>query len=147
MLEYVTKGDINTNKNISKNGSIDNELDRYFKDNIVSENVADLSDKFDRCDSQNDICKFKADNHQLAQLESEGRLPLSTTCSTKISDLKTDKSLEKKVIADCNLPQDKKNIMILNEYENENSMNGGSLYGNLGAYDEFDLNYENYSCK
>jgi len=138
MLEYVTKGDVSVNKNLKKVDSIDDELDRYFKDNIVSENVADLADKFERCDSQNDICKFKADNHLL---------PLSTTCSTKISDLKTDKSLEKRVIADCNLPQDKKNIMILKEYENENSMNGGALYGNLGAYDEFDSNYENYSCK
>lgn len=137
MLEYVTKGDISGNKN-SKKGSIDDELDRYFKDNMVSENVADLADKFEKCDSQSDICKFKADNHQL---------PLSTTCSTKITDLKTDKSLEKRVIADCNLPQDKKNIMILKEYENENSMNGGALYGNLGAYDEFDLNFEKYSCK
>ena len=115
----------------------DDDLDRYFKDNIVSDNVADLANKFERCDARSDVCKFKADNHQL---------PLSTTCSTKISDLKTTPSLEKRVIADCNLPQDKKNIMILNEYENENSMNGGLLYGNLGAYDEFELNYEDYSC-
>jgi len=136
MMEYVTKGDLskNSSQNQKKQMMDDDDLDKYFKDNIVSESVAELEHKFD---TGADVCKFKADNHQL---------PLSTTCSTKISDLKTNPSLEKRVVADCNLPQDKKNIMILNEYENENTMNGGLLYGNLEAYDEFDLNYENYSC-
>jgi hypothetical protein len=136
MLEYVTKGDLM--KNSQKKGIYDDDdLDKYFKDNIVSENVADLGNKFEQYDSKDDICKFKADNHQL---------PLSTTCSTKITDLNTKIPLEKRVIADCNLPQDKKNIMVLKEYENENTMNGGLLYGNLEAYDELGLNYENYSC-
>jgi hypothetical protein len=126
MLEYVTKGDTD---------DIDNEsLDKYFKDNIVSEKVKVLENKYINNDP--DVCKFKADNHQL---------PLSTTCNTNIQKINSEN--DKTIIADCNLPQDKKNIMILNEYANENTMNGGLLYGELEAYDRFDTNYEEYSCK
>lgn len=126
MLEYVTKGD---------DDDMDNEfLDKYFKDNIVSENVKVLENKY--ITNDHDVCKFKADNHQL---------PLSTTCNTNIQ--KINSSTDKTIIADCNLSQDKKNIMILNEYANENTMNGGLLYGELEAYDTFDTNYEQYSCK
>jgi len=134
MLEYINN--INNNKN--DNNNYKDNLDKYFKDNVVSDEVEKLEKKFEKCDARSDICKFKADNHQL---------PTSTTCDPGIFEIKPSQSLEKRVMADCNLPQDKKNIMILNKYENENTMNGGLLYGELNAYDEFDTNYENYSCK
>jgi hypothetical protein len=127
MLEYVKKGD-------DDNDDTEN-LDKYFKDNIVSENVKVLENKYIKNDP--DVCKFKEDNHQL---------PLSTTCNTNIQKINS-KEIDKTVIADCNLSQDKKNIMILNQYANENTMNGGLLYGDLEAYDTFDTNYEEYSCK
>lgn len=65
--------------------------------------------------------------------------PLSTTCNPDIQFLpKTDKSIK----ANCDLNQIKKNIMLINEYDDESTMNGGALYGGLSAFDNFDNNYQ-----
>lgn len=64
-------------------------------------------------------------------------LPLSSTCDVNFEKLPSD-VLKKDVKANCNLQQDKKNIMILNEYENESVLNGGKLFMNLDAYDNLD---------
>lgn len=47
---------------------------------------------------------------------------------------------------ECNIVQNK-NVLILSEYEKENSMNGGELYGGLNAYDTSGLNYLEFNCK
>jgi hypothetical protein len=36
--------------------------------------------------------------------------------------------------------------MRLKEYENESSMNGGTLYNDLAAFDTLAPNFEMYSC-
>jgi hypothetical protein len=46
---------------------------------------------------------------------------------------------KKTVIANCEIKQDKKNIMIINEYEEDKKQEGG-----IAAYDDFDINYEYY---
>lgn len=71
----------------------------------------------------------------------DNMFPLSTTCNPDIQFLpKTDKSVK----ANCNLKQIKKNIMMINEYDDENTMNGGALYGGLSAFDSFDNNYQSF---
>lgn len=99
----------------------DDDIERFFeheKQNITSDNT--------KCKSQ------------------DTTLPLSTTCDPAIQDVKQNNM--KQVKADCNLKQDKKNILILKEYVNENTMNGGTLFGGLSAFDNYDNNYQIYSC-
>jgi hypothetical protein len=36
---------------------------------------------------------------------------------------------------------------MLGEYEDENAMNGGELYGNLSAYDDMAFSFEDYNCE
>lgn len=62
-------------------------------------------------------------------------LPKSSTCDPNLDSVPDEFLVKKDVKANCNIIQDKKNIMILNEYENENIMNGGKLFMNLEAYD------------
>lgn len=61
-------------------------------------------------------------------------LPLSSTCDVNFDKLPADLTY-KSVKANCNIVQDKKNAMMLNEYEDETDMNGGKLYMGLDAYD------------
>ena len=69
----------------------------------------------------------------------DNMFPLSTTCNPDIQSLtNTDKDIK----ANCNLNQTKKNIMVINEYNDESTMNGGALYGGLSAFDSFDNNYQ-----
>ena len=118
LMRFVAMGDSSESKS----------LDSFFKDNIVSSDVKDKQS----CTEMN-VCKFKADNQQL---------PLSTTCDTNIQSLPLTDNM--KIHANCELNQDKKNIMILTEYENEKDMNGGKLFGVLDAFDNYDLNYQQY---
>ena len=71
-------------------------------------------------------------------------LPVSTTCDPGIQKINFDSS-NKKVRADCDINQTIP-LLLLKEYEDESSMNGGELYGNLSAYDNLAMNFENYSC-
>jgi hypothetical protein len=68
-------------------------------------------------------------------------LPKSSTCDPNFDKLPQEYLIPKEVKANCNIPQDKKGIMILNEYENENIMNGGKLFMNLEAYDQQDSSF------
>lgn len=87
--------------------------------------------------TQTDNCKDKTPS---------AMFPLSTTCDPSIQDLsRVDKSV--KTASHACLDQDKKNVMLLNEYENESTMNGGQLFGGLSAYDAFDNNFQAYSCQ
>ena len=119
LMRFVAMGD-------SKESA---SLDNYFKD--ISSEVKDK----ESCIESN-VCKFKADNQQL---------PLSTTCDADIQKLPLGDG--KKIRANCDLNQDKKNIMILTEYEDEKDMNGGKLFGVLDAFDNYDLNYQPYSSE
>jgi hypothetical protein len=74
----------------------------------------------------------------------DNSLPVSTTCDPGIQKINFDSS-NKRVKADCDLNQSIP-LMMLKEYEDESSMNGGELYGNLSAYDNMAMNFENYSC-
>jgi hypothetical protein len=71
--------------------------------------------------------------------------PVPSTCSTNLHDF-PEVYASMKVIADCNLEQNKKDMMLLKEYEDETTMNGGVLYDGLNAFDTFDYNYESYTC-
>lgn len=121
MMRYVAMGD----------ESEDKTLDKYFRDNIVSDEVKDLEKSL----QENTACKYKEDDKHL---------PVTTTCNAEVQSLAVANNM--KVRADCNLKQDKKNIMILTEYEDEKDMNGGALFGGLSAFDGFDVNYQTYSC-
>lgn len=119
LMRFVAMGDSSESKS----------LDTYFKD--IS---SDVKDK-ESCIESN-VCKFKADNQQL---------PLSTTCDADVQKIPLGDG--KKIRANCDLNQDKKNIMILTEYEAENDMNGGKLFGVLDAFDNYDLNYQPYTSE
>ena len=75
--------------------------------------------------------------------ETDPTIPLSTTCDPALKPSVTINAV--KVKADCGLHQDLP-VMTITEYENESSMNGGSLYGNLAAFDSFAGQYEEYEC-
>lgn len=67
-------------------------------------------------------------------------MPMSTTCDP-VFDKNLAEATAKNIKANCNLPQDKKGMMVLTEYENENPMSGGKLFLNLDAYDRDDMAY------
>lgn len=69
-------------------------------------------------------------------------LPLSTTCDQSIQMMaKSDKTVK---IGTANVCNPQKNVVMLNEYENESTMNGGELFGGLSAYDAFDNNFHSF---
>lgn len=117
LLKYVNEGD-------------DDDLDRFFKNNPVTTDVDQAAS------SKDDVCKMKRDDTQL---------PLAQTCDTKVQKLEDVAPEAPRIKGECDLKQDKKNMMILAEYENEKDINGGSLFGDLNAFDTFDVNYESYA--
>jgi hypothetical protein len=76
-----------------------------------------------------DNCKLKTQ---------DSMLPLATTCDPLVPDLKQSS----KATTNSSVAYDKKGLMILKEYENESTMNGGSLYGGLSAFDTFNDNFQ-----
>ena len=70
-----------------------------------------------------------------------GDMPMSTTCDPVFDKMNLAEAATKNIKANCNLPQDKKGMMVLTEYENENPMSGGKLFLNLDAYDRDDIAY------
>jgi hypothetical protein len=100
-------------------------LDDFFKD---------YSNQISQCDKPYETCNKKSDDHTV---------PLASTCDPNVQELPITQDFTKAKEV-CNT---KKDLMILNEYTNENAMNGGSLYGDINAYDDFDLSYSQYSCK
>lgn len=72
-------------------------------------------------------------------------LPLSTTCDPKLQNMAA--SLAKKDIeADCGLKQTL-DTMLLTEYKDESSMNGGALFGNLNAFDDKAMYFQEYEAQ
>lgn len=98
----------------------DDDIEGYFGNDTVLET------------QPTDNCKPKTQ---------ESAFPLSTTCNP---DIQSMSKTEKDVKANCNLNQTKKNVMLINEYDDENTMNGGALYGGLSAFDSFDNNYQSF---
>jgi hypothetical protein len=80
-----------------------------------------------------DNCKLKTQDNIF---------PLSTTCDPIVLDLKKHDDGKETVQSISNTSNDKKGLMILKEYKNENVMNGGELYGGLNAYDAYNTNFE-----
>lgn len=81
-----------------------------------------------------DNCKLKTQ---------DAMLPLATTCDPLISTLHTQlNSGDIEKTNSSSVAYDKKGLMILQEYDNESTMNGGSLYGGLSAFDAFNDNFQ-----
>lgn len=104
----------------------------------------DISTFFKGLDITRDVEKEINTKLKCPVLKSDDNtLPLSTTCDPKLQNMAT--TLAQDVKADCNLEQNLQ-TMLIKEYNNENAMNGGDLYGNLSAYDMGALNYQEYAC-
>lgn len=101
-------------------------LDDFFKD---------FSNQISQCDKPYQECSAKkSDDH---------KVPLTATCDPKIQEIPLIPEAEKAKEV-CNT---KKDLMILNEYNNENPMNGGVLYANISPFDDYDINFQQYSCE
>ena len=94
------------------------DLDIYFKNEGA-------------CDKPYKECTLKDDNHT----------PLPSSCSIEFN-LPSSTDMKKKEI--CN---NKKQLMVVNEYENEKPENGGSLFGGISAFDGFDMTFQQYACE
>ncbi len=79
-----------------------------------------------------DDCKSKIQPSQF---------PLSTTCNPDIQVIDTAMKTEtpRKPTQCTNLT---KNVLVLNEYDNENTMNGGELFNGLNAFDSYDNHFQ-----
>jgi hypothetical protein len=79
-----------------------------------------------------DDCKSKIQTSQF---------PLSTTCNPDIQVIDTAMKTEtpRKPQECTNLT---KNVLVLNEYDNENTMNGGELFNGLNAFDSYDNHFQ-----
>jgi hypothetical protein len=104
----------------------DEDLDKYFTKCTTSTPMS----------SDNATCK--------SNVPRDPPFPLSTTCDPAIQKLPS--SAPQSTLCGKKTTDTKKKVMILQEYDNENSMNGGDLYGGLKAYDMFDDHYQQYSC-
>jgi len=118
--------------------SEEDEMEKYvaFGGASQADNGKALDDYFKEEGLKEQACKVKPDNNQL---------PLTRTCDADIQKLGNDSDM--KIVKECDLKQDKRDVMMLKYYADEKSMNGGSLYDglDLSAFDALDLNYENLS--
>lgn len=133
------------NKNISQ-GSQESENAELLK-YVYGEDggdQTDISTFFKGLDITRDVeNEIKAKLKCPVLKSDDNSLPLSTTCDPKLQNMAT--TLAKEVKGDCNLDQNLQ-TMLIKEYNNENAMNGGDLYGNLSAYDMGALSYQDYAC-
>jgi hypothetical protein len=113
----------------------DNLLKFVFGDNVpkgskgLDDFFKDYSNQISQCDKPYEVCNNKkSDDHTV---------PLQSTCDPKIQELPLTPEFAKAKEV-CNTKRD---LMILNEYKNENPMNGGALYGDINAFDDFDQSY------
>lgn len=108
----------------------------WFGEDMAASADASTLDKF--FEGEMDI-KAEASNAAKCPIPVKSpELPLSSTCDVNFEKLPAD-VLNKRVKANCNLTQDKKHQMVLAEYEDENTMNGGKLFMDLDAYDREDV--------
>lgn len=112
---------------------------------VYGDDDSDLSNFFKGMDVTKDVKEDIAKKLSCPVLKTDDNsLPLSTTCDPQLQKLRME-DMSKKVKYDCNLSQPIGN-MLLKEYEDENAMNGGALFGDLSAYDDDALNFSEYEC-
>lgn len=111
----------------------------YDDDNI------DIAKYFKGMDVTKDVTKDIENKLECSILEevTKTEFPKSTTCDPALK-IATDAEA-KRIKADCDLKQNG-HYLTLKEYEEENMMNGGSIYGDLKGYDSFDASFEEYAC-
>lgn len=107
----------------------DSELAQYFTGLDVTRDIEKKIKESMKCVS-------------VPRTSSDITMPQSTTCDPALQQSKPD---TKGIKQNCELPQGLP-VMMLNEYDNESSMNGGALYDNLAAFDNLASNFENYEC-
>ena len=78
----------------------------------------------------------------LRMKDEDMQVPISTTCDPALK-AKTSADI-KAVKADCNIPQNIP-VMVLQEYDNESSMNGADPFEGLSAFDTLAQSYEVYN--
>jgi len=109
---------------------------------IKNHTKADSSEDFD---TQTPAATSEIDKYFVTSQESV----LSTTCDANLK--KNNEEDTKKVKADCDIPQTKKDMSILKEYENENDMTSFEpLYNNVQSFDNYDVMFAEYTsntCK
>jgi hypothetical protein len=119
----------------------ENELLKYVYGD--DKETGDLSQYFKGMDITKDVKKEIAAKISCSAIKNDS-LPLSTTCDPQLQSLTSDDVLLLK-----QKKPESQNIsnMMLGEYEDENAMNGGALYGNLSAYDDMAFSFEDYKCE
>ena len=77
----------------------------------------------------------------------ESPIPLNTTCDQSVQQLHKLQEVQQpsQNASNASNASNAKNVAIVNEYDNESTMNGGHLFGGLGAFDAFDSKYEAYT--
>lgn len=126
----------------TKQQGLDKAKEELLK--FVSDDDDDLDKFFTKCmtttpsSSDNTMCK--------SSVPRDPPFPLSTTCDPAIQKLSSSPQATLCAKKTTDNLESKKKVMILQEYDNENSMNGGDLYGGLKPYDTFDDHYQQYSC-
>lgn len=100
-------------------------IDKAFDDKIIKD-----------CEKQETCLPLKSDDN---------KLETSNMCDVSFEPKDKDNGMKLK--ADCKLPQVKKNFMVIKEYENERSVNGGKLFDNIDAFDSYDTYFQTYSSQ
>lgn len=108
---------------------------------------ADLLKFVDEEDSEQTLNKYFTKTSSIPTDDCKSKVevssfPLSTTCDPNIQTLhnKNNAKDNPKKPKQCTLLT--KNVMVLNEYDNENTMNGGDLFNGLNAFDSFDNHFQ-----
>lgn len=100
----------------------------------------DENDNVERFFGKETILATQPDDNCKPRAGQEMHLPLSTTCDPTVQSFaRTDKPIKTSGTASC---QSQKNVVMLNEYDNESTMNGGELFGGLSAFDNFDNHFQ-----
>jgi hypothetical protein len=128
-------------KEESTTENFDTELLKY----VYDDDNTDLAKYFKGMDVTKDVTKDIEKKIECTVLEEliKNDLPISTTCDPALKTASDANA--KRIKADCDLKQTSA-FMTLKEYEEENMMNGGSIYGDLKGFDSFDEAFEEYAC-
>ena len=118
------------------NGGLDKAKQELLK--FVDDEEEHIDNFFNQQTTTLQMEAVPSDNCKLKTQDS--MLPLATTCDPLVSDFKAH--TDDKASSNTSMAYDKKGLMILKEYDNESTMNGGSLYGGLSAFDTFNDNFE-----
>ncbi len=133
------------NKEIKVDSDDKEELFKYvFGDSKINLTHEDIDKYFSGEDVSKDVKSLKKNCPEPEKRITKDYLELEN-CGPQLEKPTFNYDKEKKK-NECNIVQDK-NVLILSEYEKENSMNGGELYGGLDAYDTSGLNYLEFNCK